>query len=78
MTEQFIWAPEVIERFDTPRGPVFAVKSDRTMNRDKPECIGWPVLLEGKLWEVIGCERHMPMTPISPGEVIGLLVKPTD
>lgn len=76
MTEQFIWTPKVLEKFEMPNGPVFTVESDRTMNRDKPECVGWTALLGDRLWDVIGCERFLPATPIQPGEIIGLLVKP--
>lgn len=78
MAEQFIWAPKVIGRSETERGTMFSVESDRRMSRDHPECVGWPALLEGNLWEVIGCERNMPSTDIHQGEKIGLLVRPTE
>jgi hypothetical protein len=74
--EAIIWAPKVLEHFSHHGKPMFIVESDRQFNRDHPECLGWTVALGEQVWKVIGVERHMPASPISAGEKIGLLVEP--
>jgi hypothetical protein len=80
--DAIIWAPKVLEEQPPPTGARFAghryfsVESDRQFDRGHPECIGWTVLLRGDLFTVRGVDRHLPATPIRPGENIGLLVEP--
>lgn len=67
----------VQERFPHPRGgSVFIVGAPFEMYRDHPEIAGRIVRADSQLWLVIGVERHLPATPIYPGEPIGLWVKP--
>lgn len=75
MQREAIWSPRVLgEPYHSPHGPVFPVESDREFDRNKPECVGWPVMLAGERYTVRAVERHMPAFPIRKGETIGLLV----
>lgn len=75
--EALIWAPKVLgEPYRVSSRDVFPVESDRVFDREKPECVGWTVALNGGLYKVIGVDRFMPLSPIKPGEPIGLMVEP--
>lgn len=73
-----IWAPKSAgEPFEVKgAGTVFPVYADREFNREHPECIGWQVDVDGERFIIAAVDRHVPATPIHPGEIIGLLRKP--
>lgn len=76
--EKTIIRPKVLGRFEVRGRTSFTVESPGTYNRDKPEIIGELIEAEGQIWKVIAVERHLPATPIWPGEQIGLLVDPVE
>lgn len=57
------------------RGWYGLVCCDIERNRDNPGLTDTQVMIDGEVFECIGVERHMPATPIAPGERIGLLVR---
>lgn len=75
-TEVFAWVPQVLDRAQSSRGTIYFVYAEKQLNRDHPECIGWPVVIDGELREIVGVERHLPNRPIAVGEKIGLLTRP--
>lgn len=59
------------------RGWVAATSAGRTYDRENvmAEIRAHGFTIDGKAYTLIAVERFMPMSPISPGEKIGLLVK---
>lgn len=76
--ERFITPSEDIPNFtavDWEHYPTVFVKCDRERDRDKPGLLG-PVKINGvMLYNCVGVERHLPLRPIQPGEIIGLVVE---
>lgn len=56
--------------------PVAYVPCDRERDRQNTGPPGAEVVIDGRHYRVIAVERHMPLTPIKPGEIIGLMVEP--
>lgn len=54
--------------------PTILVKCDRERDRNKPGLLGL-VKIDGVVYRCIGVERHLPLSRIMPGEVIGLKVE---
>lgn len=74
--------PDVLPEFKsldwyyvTERGWIALVECDQERTRDKPGLVGSDVVIDGETYRCTGVERHMPATPISRGERIGLLVR---
>ena len=58
----------------TGRGWIALVECDQERPRDKTGLVGLDVDIDGETYRCTGVERHMPATPISRGERIGLLI----
>lgn len=65
------------ERWTKHRGlDVAIVGCDRERPRDNTGLIGETVIIDRSVYVVRAVERHLPATPISCGELIGLHVEP--